>query len=432
MRRLRGWKSMLHDAVDRVTELVAEGHESTARSVMKVLEAVPPLAEPARAVDSVRRVITGGTLATVRAVNRGVEAITDAGLDLAAGDPPPEAPLVAMRSDVMKSWPWLGDAALGVVNGVLGDTLHARGNGLDLGMWLRLGDAFLPEDPARLREALAERGLGRRAAVFVHGLAATEWSWCLAAEAYHGDPGACFATLLNANLGISPIFARYNSGRHVSENGRLLAAALSRLVEASPDLEELTLFGHSMGGLVVRSACHQASLAGAPWVPLVKHAFCFGSPHHGAPLEKLGHVLTAVLGAIDTPGTRIPARILEGRSAGIKDLRHGSLVDEDWQGRDLDALRDPGARDIPLLDHVTYHFISATVTQDPDHPLGKIVGDLMVRVPSATGERLSHAVFPVETSRFGGVLHHQLQNHPAVYAQVEAALGGRGRDQNVP
>jgi pimeloyl-ACP methyl ester carboxylesterase len=425
LQRWRGLKALVHDTVDRVTELVGEGHESAARTVMKVAGVIEPLAGPARAVDEVRRVATQGILGTIRAVNRAVEVATDAGMDTvaAAVGTPPDGPLVPMRSDVMKSWSWAGDAALGAVNGVLGDTLHARENGLDLGMWLRLGDAFLPEDPEALRAALV--GVGPRLAVFVHGLATTEWSWCLAAEAYHGDPAACFGALLQRDLGYTPVFARYNTGRHVSENGRLLSLALERVVAAMPEpLEEIVLFGHSMGGLVVRSACHEASVAGRPWVGLVGRVFCLGSPHHGAPLEKVGHVLTAVLGAIDTPGTRIPASILRGRSAGIKDLRHGALVDEDWRGVDVDALRGPEARDIPLLPGVRYHFVSATVTADPEHPVGQIIGDLLVRVPSATGERLDREVFPIETRRFGGVLHHELQNHPAVYAQVLAALGG--------
>src|SRR6185369_18088224 len=89
--------------------------------------------------------------------------------------PPPDTPLVPMRSDVMKTAAWIGDAALGLVNGAIGDTLHARENGLDLGMWLRRGDAFLPEDPDALRAALA--GVGPTLAIFVHGLGATEWSW---------------------------------------------------------------------------------------------------------------------------------------------------------------------------------------------------------------------------------------------------------------
>ncbi len=415
MRRWRGLKALIHDAVDRTTELVDEGHESTSRSVMRVLGATP-VAEPARVVDAARRVGTRGVLGTIRVINRAVEAVTDAGLDLAerSMETGPDAP-VAMRSDGVGSAGWIADAALGLVNGAVGDHLSARENGLDLGMSIRHGERYLALEPSGLASALAEAP--SRVALFVHGLGTAEGSWCLGAEAYHGDPAASFGSLLERDLGYAPLYVRYNTGRHVSENGRLLARELERLTRAWPaELEELVLVGHSMGGLVARSALHYASEQGLAWPAKVRRVFCLASPHHGAPLARLGHLAAAVLDMIDTPGTRIPARILQGRSAGIKDLRHGSLVDEDWLGQDPDALRAPEARAVPLLDHVRYHFLSATVTADPEHPLGQLAGDLLVRVPSATGVRCEHRTFPIETACFGGVLHHQLQNHPAVYA----------------
>lgn len=425
----RALKALVHDAVDRTTDLVEEGHESTSRTVMKVLTAIEPLAEPATAVDDVRRLATGGVLGTIRVVNRLVETITDASLDLVERVLPsdevthPEE-AVAMRSDAMREARWVADAALGLVNGAVGDYLHARENALDLGMRLRHGDAYLDLDAASLREALPEAS--GKIAIFVHGLMATEWSWCLDSAAYHGDAGTSFATLLTRDLGYTSFFLRYNTGCHISTNGKLFAESLEKLVARYPvPVEEIVLIGHSMGGLVVRSACHYGDTHALSWVAHVKRVFCLGSPHHGAPLEKLGHVAAAVLASIDTPGTRIPARILEGRSAGIKDLRHGSLVDEDWLDHDPDALRsDDAARDIPLLDHVAYHFLAATITTDPEHPLGRVMGDLLVRTPSARAERLVHRVFPIDTKHFGNVKHHQIQNHPAVYEQIRKACAG--------
>jgi hypothetical protein len=151
------------------------------------------------------------------------------------------------------------------------------------------------------------------------------------------------------------------------------------------------------------------------WPAKVRRVVCLGSPHHGAPLEKLGHAAAAILAAIDTPGTRIPARLIEGRSAGIQDLRHGALVDEDWHA-DPEALTA-----VSLLEHATYHFLSATLTRDPEHPLGQLIGDLLVRTPSASGARVEARTFPIETRCFGGVLHHQIQNHPAVYEVLRRA-----------
>ncbi len=435
MRRWRGLKALVHDIVDRTTELVGEGHESTARSVMRVTDQVPPIAAPARAVNEVRRVSTEGVLASIRVVNRAVEKVSDLGLDLAEtalrardGEAREDAPGeegVAMRSDAIKSAAWVGDAALGLVNAAVGDRLSSRKNGLDLGLTLRVGDRHV--DPAD-REALARAAQGRpaRVAIFVHGLATTEWSWCLEAEAYHGDAAASFGTLLQRDLGYEPVFVRYNTGRRVSKNGRALSRALDALLASWPvPIEEVVLIGHSMGGLVVRSACHYGSESKSEWIARVRRVFCLGSPHGGAPLEKVGNVLTAVLGAVDLPGTLVPARILEMRSAGIKDLRHGSLVDEDWLGRDPDALRSPEQREVPLLPDAAYYFVSATVTEDPDHPLGKLIGDLLVRVPSSAGHTVRGQEVPIETARFGGVMHHQLQNHPDVYEIIRRACAPR-------
>lgn len=439
MRRWRGLKSLVHDAVDATTLLVEEGHESTSRAVLRGVRVVPPLVEPARAVDEVRRVATRGTLGLVRAVNRVVQRVTDVGLDVAENVAASqgvalEGPAVAMRSDALRTMYGLGDAMVGVVNGAVGDHLHARGNGLDLGMQLRVGDQYVVltgeprvEEPGtsadNARSApgapLDPSAATSKVVVFVHGLMATEWSWCLEGEAYHGEPGANFGTLMARDLGYTPVWARYNTGRHVSENGRRLARELATLLEAYPvPIDELVLIGHSMGGLVVRSACHYADEDGLGWVRKVRRVFSLGSPHHGAPLERFGAAAAAVLGAIDTPGTRIPARLITARSAGIKDLGYGALVDEDWLGRDPDALRDAPCREIPLLDGVAYHFLSATVTADPEHLLGRVIGDLLVLTPSASGAKLSERSFPIETRHFGAVLHHQLQNHPAVYEEI--------------
>lgn len=425
VKRLRGIKALVHDAVDKTTELVDEGHESTARAVKRVLSVVPELERPVEVVDDLRRLSTRSVLGTIRLVNRAVEVLTDAGLDLAQGRAAARGAAsthtegVPLRSDAVGSRAWLADAALGLLNGAVGDRLHARQNGLDLGFELRAADTdALPLEGELARDALAALVPDARArvVVFVHGLMTTEWSWWLESEAYHGAPGASFGTLLSRELGVTSLWARYNSGRHVSENGRLFARALASLVAAWPvEVEELVLVGHSMGGLVIRSACHYAEREGLAWPRLVRRVFSLGSPHHGAPLERVGKLATALLASIDTPGTRIPARLLEARSAGIKDLGAGKLVDEDWLGRDPDALADDTARSIPLLSHVTYCFVSATVTRDPEHPLGRLVGDLLVRVPSASGARLEASTFPIETRLYGGVAHHELQNHPAVY-----------------
>jgi triacylglycerol lipase len=401
LRRIRGWKKVVHDAVDFTVDLVEEGHESVGRNAMRVVGWVAPLEAPARLVNELRRASTSLALDSVRGVNRLVERLTDAGLDSVVALellPWLQAPSVApieMRSDITGSSAWLSDSAIAALNGAVGDYLHREGNALDLGLSLRYRDAYL--DPAASPPTMPPR-----IAVFVHGLGATEWSWCWGAAECHGDAAQCFGTLLERDTGLAPIYARYNSGRRVFENGQLLAEALESLFTSRADpYEEIVLCGHSMGGLVVQSACHYASTRGHAWVRRVSRVFSFGSPHRGAPLEQIGAFATTVLGGVDLPGTRIPAEILRRRSAGVRDLARGTIADGDVQPE--------------LLDHIAYYFLSATVTQDPDHPVGWLIGDVLVRVPSASGPPVIRTDLRVETRCFGGVAHLQIQNHPAVY-----------------
>lgn len=165
-----------------------------------------------------------------------------------------------------------------------------------------------------------------------------------------------------------------------------------------------------MGGLVARSACH----VGGDWTRLVTHVVSLGSPHTGAPLESAVHYAAHALGAV--PETRPLSRFLRRRSAGIRDLRSGSLVDEDWRGRDPDALRAVACREVPLLEGATHCFVAATVTRSPRHPVARVVGDWLVLERSAT-HRAQEAL------HVGPAHHLALLNHPAVYERLAAQLG---------
>jgi hypothetical protein len=165
-----------------------------------------------------------------------------------------------------------------------------------------------------------------------------------------------------------------------------------------------------MGGLIARSAAHQASEDGMRWVRQVRHVVSLGTPHRGAPLEEIVHVGSAALNAL--PETQPVARFLRRRSGGIRDLRRGSLVDEDWKGRDPDALRATACQEIPLLDGATHCFVSASVTRSPKNPLGRLIGDMLVLRSSAAPWREE------QTFHVGGAGHFALLNHPAVYDRL--------------
>jgi pimeloyl-ACP methyl ester carboxylesterase len=143
--------------------------------------------------------------------------------------------------------------------------------------------------------------------------------------------GVDIGATLAAETGATLLHLHYNSGLHVAANGLAVADRLQALQAAWPvELREVVVVAHSMGGLLMRSALHQAAQRGDAWPAKVSRIFFLGTPHHGAPLERGGHWLTRLLGA--SPYTAAFARLGRVRSAGITDLRHGSLLDVDRAG----------------------------------------------------------------------------------------------------
>jgi hypothetical protein len=173
-----------------------------------------------------------------------------------------------------------------------------------------------------------------------------------------------------------------------------------------------------MGGLVARSASHLGELDGCGWVVPLRHVVCLGSPHMGAPLEKAANVAGWTLGRL--PETRPFAKVVNGRSVGIKDLRFGSCAEADWCDCDADELLTDRCNDVPFVDHAAYYFIGATLFRDERHPVGHVLGDLLVRLPSASGKGRRRTVpFEVDRGRhLPGLNHFDLLNHPHVYDQL--------------
>jgi pimeloyl-ACP methyl ester carboxylesterase len=313
-----------------------------------------------------------------------------------------------------------GRLAVGALNGAWGDLLEQRDSVLATRMTLRSRGRDLAMDRSSLARAFPVAG--SRVVIFAHGLCETDDAWLLGADRHvpYGDR-------LESELGYTPLHLRYNSGLHISENGRRFAALLGRLVPNWPvPVNEIALIGHSMGGLVARSACHYAPRGG--WIQRVRHVFTLGSPHRGATLEQAANVACSALSML--PETRPFARPLKIRSAGIKDLRYGYLIDEDWLDQDPDAFLRNTGREIPFLESANHYFVGATVSQDADAPLGRIIGDLLVRRSSAWshGKRGERMRFAVDQYRhIGGATHFDLLNHPAIYDQIKLWLRTGGR-----
>jgi len=321
-----------------------------------------------------------------------------------------------------------GRLALAVLNGAHGDLVEREIPALALGMTVRVDGRAVPVERATLAQAFPSAG--SRIAVLLHGLTETEDSWCFRSERHHGRVDVSYGTQLHADLGLTPVFLRYNTGLHISDNGRALDELLGALVGEWPEpIDDVVLIGHSMGGLVARSALHQAgggTPEAAPWTVLVRDTITLGSPHLGAPLERGVHRLTATLAEL--PETRPLARLLALRSVGIKDLGRGTLVESDWSGRDLDA-RTPGTHThVPLLDGARHFVVLATVSRNPDGRLADLLGDVMVLPRSAIGDTGDddRLAFPADrVHRIGGLHHLDLLNHPLVYERLRGWLVGR-------
>lgn len=318
-----------------------------------------------------------------------------------------------------------GASALGVLNGLVGDQLHDAGSAVGLTMTVRRSGRVVDPTPDGLAEAFPDAS--GHPAVFVHGLAETELAWRWPGAG--GDrPAVTYGARLAEDLGVAPVHVRYNTGLPVARNGRLLDELLDALVTGWPvPVEQLTLVGHSMGGLVIRSACHVGAERRAPWTAQVGHAVYLGTPHLGAPLARGGHALAELLDRL--PETRPLATALLGLSAGIRDLRHGDLIGQTGgAGADGWLAEAPGGRgpDVPLLAGCRHHAVSATVARRPGSRADNTVGDLLVQVSSATGghpESDRPVGFVVEEGLSLRRAHHfSLLNHPEVYGRLRGWL----------
>ncbi len=312
---------------------------------------------------------------------------------------------------------------LGALNGLKGDQVAAQYSLLAFPMTLRDhvkgGDAI----PTRDGLSTAYPNATGRVAVFVHGLCETDRSWWDGATRHHGEPSVSYGALLEVDLGFTPIYLRYNSGLPIADNGRSLAALLDGVFDAWPvPVSDVVLIGHSLGGLVIRSACHRADLDGRRWAGLVRHVVCVGTPHFGAPLERGVDRLVPALARI--PELQPIAAFLHTRSAGVKDLGHGVFTTDEYHGNDPDEYLAHRRREVPFLAGATYCFVGATITRDRHHPLGHLMGDLMVRYPSASGSN-RHRNIPFELehgAHVGGINHFDLLNHPTVYEHLRRWL----------
>ncbi len=288
------------------------------------------------------------------------------------------------------------------VNGLAGDRLRDERPELAITLAVRDGGRDVPPDRASLAQVFPDATPDM--VVFLHGLGENDDSWNLRRE----ERGGSYGSRLGAETGWTPVYLRANTGLPIAENGVALASLMERLVEAWPtEVRRIALVGHSMGGLIMRAACavDTGAVRGArPWTERVTNVVTLGTPHLGAPLERVVHAGARALGVL--PESAPFGRILEFRSVGILDLRCGL------------------AGDVQHLPHARYHLVAATLTRSQRDPVSEVLGDLLVRYPSAVGKaRRGREMFPgADVLHVPGTDHFGLLNHPDVYAALRRWL----------
>lgn len=301
-------------------------------------------------------------------------------------------------------------AGVSILNGVFGDYLQQRGNGLALPMGFRHDGRELPMIRAELLRA--HPAATAKLCILVHGLCCNENSWH-----WKADDGSdvTYGSRLQSELGYTPFYLRYNTGLPIARNGAALAALLTKLLAAYPlAVDEIVLIGHSMGGLVLRGACEVASRQCLPWIERVTRVFYLGTPHEGAPLERFAHAAAATLKAVPNPVTAVIGDALDLRSRGIKDLRRGDA---------LAPASESGPQPIAWLASARHYLIAASLAENPRHVASLLFGDALVPLPRRKGARAdSVAAMPPEQNIkvFARMHHMQLARDAAVYEQIRA------------
>lgn len=295
------------------------------------------------------------------------------------------------------------DLVVAALNGVVGDVLAARGSTLAMRTELRREGKTVPPLPATV---------SGRVLVLVHGSSANELCWARKGH-HHG-------AALERDLGFTWVAARYNSGKHVSTNGHELADALQKLIDAWPvPVTELVIVAHSMGGLVTRAACLSAEARGLSWRTKLKSFITLGTPHQGAPLERMGNLVNTLLGI-----SRYSApleQLAHLRSAGVTDLRFGLTKDEEWQSVDRFANESDPRSQIALPANITCFAIAATTSKELT---SSSLGDGLVPIDSALGRHAKPELTLAFTGHhvFTGLSHLDLLNDAGVYAQLREWL----------
>lgn len=262
-----------------------------------------------------------------------------------------------------------------VLNGVIGDYLEEKENPLKITMQFRNHSKAIQIDSKSLKTAYPN--LNGKILLMIHGSCMSDVQWTRK-DHNHGE---VIAKELNKTI----VYLNYNSGRHISTNGKNLNELLEKLSENWPvPIEELNIITHSMGGLISRSAIYYGHKKSKNWTKSLKNIVFLGTPHHGSHVERVGNYLDLILKSI--PYAKPFARLGKIRSAGVTDLRYGNLVDEDWKNSDRFELKGDQRQHIPLPENIEFYAVAAVIGKETNPTSTQILGDTLVSVKSALGK----------------------------------------------
>ncbi len=297
------------------------------------------------------------------------------------------------------------EAIIAATNGVIGDYLHKHSNPLAIHMSLRRdGKSLSKEDIGELIKKTKGKVL-----ILIHGLCMNDLQW-LRNNHDHGQA-------LAEELGYTCLYLHYNTGKHVTENGKELALLLEQI--GQPNLT-ISILAHSMGGLLARSACYYAQRAHQSWLKQCDKIIFLGTPHHGALLEKGGNWLNTMLKV--SPYTEPFTKITNIRSGGITDLRYGNIIDEDWNQHDRFEHNKDKRTYVPLPENIQCYAIAATTSKKNDSVVANnVVGDGLVTVNSALGIHTEYDLkIPEENKWIGREIGHiELLENDKVYQVIK-------------
>jgi pimeloyl-ACP methyl ester carboxylesterase len=366
-----------------IGDALAEGLDGTTQKIEEIQDAVArrsfAAVGPARTVpQAIYDRITPRVYEAVRTI--GPAAIRSSALGIGATLDPDRPRVHASRP---------GKAMLSAFNGVMGDALARRGNGLAIRMVFTADGVDVVCTPAGLAAAFPVPST--RLAVFVHGFGESDDAWWWYSKAHWATEGVSYGELMRRELGVSPLYLRYNSGRSIGVNAAELSGLMDQLVRDWPvPVEQIVLVGHSAGGAVVRGALRYGSMSGARWINVVSHAFTVGVPRTAQIAERYAQNAARTLERL--PETRPLSDLLESRSPGLKDL--GDLDDAGWLPGPAQAValtsEELGVGHFRMLNHpLVYRELKARVSDRSG----------LDRAPAARGGRYARAATALRARR---------------------------------